>query len=129
MSAEPEVRVQPTRSPAAEISNAVVRLMREYTGRGPTQARTMITDELITVITKNVLTKAEECLHSRGESDTVRSMRRKFQETMREDLISAVESISGRKVIAFLSDNHMDPDIAVELFVTERELRSVDPEE
>jgi hypothetical protein len=30
-----------------------------------------------------------------------------------------VEEITGRKVIAFLSDNHLDPDIAVESFVLE----------
>jgi len=38
---------------------------------------------------------------------------------MRDDLIAVVEELTGRRVIAFLSDNHMDPDIAVETFVTE----------
>jgi uncharacterized protein YbcI len=36
---------------------------------------------------------------------------------MREDLVGLVEEITGRTVIAFLSDNHLDPDIAVESFV------------
>jgi uncharacterized protein YbcI len=38
---------------------------------------------------------------------------------MREDLVTAVEMIAERKVIAFMSDNHIDPDMAVEVFVLE----------
>ena len=56
-----------------------------------------------------------------------------FQEVkkkkLRDDYVAAVERISGRKVIAFLSDHHMDPDIAVETFITQRELRSVGSDE
>lgn len=46
-------------------------------------------------------------------------MRRAYQYTMRHDLVSGVEELSGRKVVAFLSDNHIDPDIAIESFVLE----------
>lgn len=44
-------------------------------------------------------------------------MRRRFQRTMKEDLVAAVEENTGREVVAFLSDHHIDPDIAVEVFV------------
>jgi len=44
-------------------------------------------------------------------------MRRALQDTMREDLIAAVEALTGREVEAFLSDNLHDPDIAVEIFL------------
>ena len=44
-------------------------------------------------------------------------MRRAFQQTMRDELISAVEQLSGRVVDAFLSDNLYEPDIAVEIFL------------
>jgi hypothetical protein len=40
--------------------------------------------------------------------------------TMRHDLISGVEEILERTVVAFLSDNHIAPDIAVEVFVLAR---------
>jgi hypothetical protein len=30
-----------------------------------------------------------------------------------------VEALTGRKVIAFMSDNHVEPDMAVEIFVVE----------
>jgi hypothetical protein len=36
---------------------------------------------------------------------------------MRRDLINGVEQIVGRDVIAFLSDNHINPDVAVEVFL------------
>jgi hypothetical protein len=44
-------------------------------------------------------------------------MRKAFQATMGDDLVSGVEEILGRKVVAFMSDNHIDPDVAVEVFI------------
>jgi hypothetical protein len=46
---------------------------------------------------------------------------------MRDDLVGAVEQITERKVIAFMSDNHIDPDIAIESFVLEALPRSEQP--
>ena len=129
MTAEDGVRAEPGRSVVTEISNAVVGITRDYTGRGPTRARTSMTDDMVTVVYHESLTKAEQRLHERGEDEAVRGIRRKFQEVMRDDYVAAVEQISGRKVIAFLSDHHMDPDIAVETFITQRELRSVGSDE
>ena len=44
-------------------------------------------------------------------------MRRSFQQTMREDMSTAVAELTGRDVIAFLSDSHLEPDYSVEVFV------------
>jgi uncharacterized protein YbcI len=52
-----------------------------------------------------------------GSKDVVLTTRKAFQTTMRHDLIAGVEEILGRRVQAFMSDNHIDPDIAVEVFV------------
>ena len=49
----------------------------------------------------------------------VLDLRHRFQLTMREDFITAVEKLAKRKVIAFMSDNHIDPDMAAEIFVLE----------
>ena len=68
---------------STEISNAVVRVFREYLGRGPTKARTFISDDMITVVCRDTMTKAERRLHERGEIDTVRHIRRKYQDAMR----------------------------------------------
>ena len=104
-------------SKAAAISNQVVKTMSEYTGRGPTKARTHINDDLVTVVLQDTLTKGEKSLVSDGLEELVLTMRKAFQGTMRHDLIASIETILGRKVIAFMSDNHIDPDVAVEIFV------------
>ena len=104
-------------SQGAAISNAVVRLLSEYTGRGPTRARTFMSDELISVVVHDTLTKGERSLVRDGLSEVVLSTRKAYQATMREEFIAAVERISGRSVLAFMSDNHIDPDAAVESFI------------
>jgi uncharacterized protein YbcI len=110
----------PTGGPlAASISNGVVHLLLEYTGRGPTRARTHITDELISVVLEDTLTKGERSLVDDGETVLVLNARKAYQRTMSQDLVALVEDATGRKVRAFLSDNHMNPDIAVESFVLE----------
>jgi uncharacterized protein YbcI len=104
-------------SVAADISNAVVHLLSEYTGRGPTRARTHIHDDLVTVVLRDTLTKGERSLVAAGKTDVVLTTRKAYQNAMKADLISAVERCSGRKVDAFLSENHIEPDIAIESFV------------
>ncbi len=104
-------------SKCAAISNHVVRTMSEYTGRGPTKARTHIHDDVVTVLLQDTLTKGECSLVGDDLDGLVLTMRRAFQGTMGQDLIDGVEEILGRKVIAFMSDNHIDPDCAVEAFV------------
>ncbi len=104
---------------AARISNHVVQTMSAYTGRGPTKAWTSIDVDLICVVLRDTLTKGERSLVADGRTQLVLDMRRAYQYTMRHDLVSGVEQLSGRNVVAFLSDNHIDPDIAIESFVLE----------
>jgi uncharacterized protein YbcI len=110
---------------AAAISNMVVKLVSEYTGRGPTKARTYLNDDVITVVLQEMLTKAERSLVRDGQSDLVLRTRLAFQQTMRKDFVEGVEQITGGKVLAFLSANHMVPDIAVETFILEPSPSSV----
>jgi uncharacterized protein YbcI len=102
---------------SAAISNAVVRIMAEYTGRGPTKARTSIRDDVVLVLMQDTLTKGERSLLAAGQADFVLDTRHRFQRTMRDDLVAAVETLLQRTVIAFMSTNHMDPDMAAEIFV------------
>jgi uncharacterized protein YbcI len=108
---------QPTGTIAAAISNATVHLLSQYTGRGPTRARTYITQDLISVVLQDTLTTGERSLVSNGEAELVLKSRKAYQNTMGPALTASVEEITGRKVLAFLSDNHIDPDYAVESFV------------
>jgi uncharacterized protein YbcI len=108
---------KPIGSLSAAISNAVVGLLHDYTGRGPTHARTTIGPDTIVVTLRDSLTKAERTLAARGQALEVLAMRRAFQDTMRDELVAAVETLSGRTVEAFLSDNLHNPDVAVEIFL------------
>jgi uncharacterized protein YbcI len=99
------------------ISNAAVRLLSEYTGRGPTKARTYVNDDLISIVLKDTMTTGERGLCRRGKGELVLSVRKAYQDTMGPAQIAAVELNSGRRVLAFLSANHLDPDVAVESFV------------
>ena len=103
----------------AAISNAVVHAFSEYIGRGPTKARTSIRDDLVVCLLENGLTKAERSLVAGGREQLVLDTRRAFQQTMRGDLVAAVEGLTRRRVIAFMSDNHIEPDIATESFLLE----------
>ena len=106
-------------STSSAISNGAVRLFHEYTGRGPTKARTTITDDNIVIVFGDVLTKGEKMLAENGDAEVVLQMRHRFQNAMREDLIGMVEEHAGRKVVAFMSANHISPDMAAEVFVLE----------
>jgi uncharacterized protein YbcI len=117
MPAAPALPDAPITSLASAISNAVVGLLHDYTGRGPTQARTTIGPDTIVVTLRDSLTKAERTLARCGQAVEVLAMRRAFQNTMRDDLIAVVEKLSGRRVEAFLSDNLHEPDVAVEIFL------------
>jgi uncharacterized protein YbcI len=114
---EPDVR---GRSTAAAISNAVVGVIHDYTGRGPTRARTTISGDMVTVTLRDSLTKAERTLADNGYAAEVLAQRRLLHHTMREDMITAVQTLTGRAVEALLNDNLPDPDIAVEIFLLER---------
>jgi uncharacterized protein YbcI len=102
---------------ASAISNKVVRVMSEYTGRGPTRARTYMHEDLITVVVQDTLTKGERSLVADGKGEVVLAMRKEFQDLMRTDLVDGIEELTGREVMAFFSANHIDPDAALESFL------------
>ena len=106
---------------ARAISNDTVRLMAEYTGRGPTRARTTISNRWVFVTLEDTLTKGERQLVAKGHSDAVLETRKRYQEVMRADLEAAVTRHLGRPVVAFMSDNHVDPDVAIEVFMLEED--------
>jgi uncharacterized protein YbcI len=105
---------------AAAISNTVVRALARTTGRGPTQAKTTMGDNGIFVVLQDSLTVGEQTLSDAGEGRAVLDLRRRWQSVMEVDISREIEELTGRKVIGFMSDNHIDPDLAVEVFVLER---------
>ena len=101
------------------ISTATVQLLREYTGRGPTKAKTAINGDVVTIVLADTLTKGERKLVEAGRAERVLGLRHDFQNVMHDELVAIVEGQLERKVIAFMSQNHIDPDLAVEVFVLE----------
>ena len=107
---------------AADISTAVVHVFSDHTGRGPTRARTTVDGGTVVVILQDCMTKAERSLVEAGKDADVLHLRRTFQETMRVDLIAAVERVTGSSVQVFMSANHIAPDTAAEIFLTDRKV-------
>jgi uncharacterized protein YbcI len=107
----------PSGATQAALSNAVVRLYRDCTGRGPTQARTLIQDDTVVVVLSDLLTRAEQRLVADGRHVLVLAMRQTFQESMREELTAAVEMLTHRQVVGFMSGNQLEPDMACEVFI------------
>lgn len=104
---------------ASAISTRTVQVMHEHTGRGPTKARTTIDRDFIAVVMEDSLTHAERNLVGSGLAEKVLETRHDFQRLMSDELIGVVEDETGRKVRAFMGDNHIDPDVATEVFVLE----------
>lgn len=100
-----------------EISNAVVSLFRERFGRGPTKARTHITDDLVSCVLSEVMTTEDRSLVEAGRADLVEAKRSTIRDEVGGRLKQIVEKHVGGKVVAVLSD--MDPtnDVTVITFV------------
>lgn len=117
MTTETDSERQPGGSLHAEISSAIVRLLREYTGRGPTKAHTTIRDNVVLVMLEQALTKGEQVLVAKGRGENVLALRHEYQEAMRDESSDKVAELTGRHVIAMMSANHLAPDLAAEIYV------------
>ena len=104
---------------ASAISNAIVGIHREYFGRGAKRVRTVLNSDYIICFLEDIYTPVERTLIEAGRFPAVQETRSAFQDVMSKRFIAAVEELSGRKVIGFLSQVHADPDLAVETFVLE----------
>jgi uncharacterized protein YbcI len=104
---------------AAAISNAVVQALARTTGRGPTKAKTTLGENGVFVVLHDTMTRGEQTLADAGEGNAVLDLRRRWQRIMQKDVTVEIEQITGRKVIGFMSDNHIDPDLAVAVFILE----------
>jgi uncharacterized protein YbcI len=114
-----EAGAEVTGETLARISTGLVQLHSRYYGKGPTRAKTHMINDTVVCILKGGFTTVEETLISLGKVDAVYSIRQSFQEAMKTPFIAVVERALGRKVVAYMSMIHHDPDLAVELFVLE----------
>lgn len=105
------------------ISNSIVRILRERYGRGPMKAKTYVLDDIIVVVLRaGGFTAAEQTMIDSGEPERVVEMRENFQRVMAEDYKATIEQLTDRKVLAFLSNAHVEPELTVEVFFVDRPL-------
>jgi len=105
----------------AAISEALVSLHREYYGKGPTKAKTFLVNDTVLCLLRGGFTVVERTLIDNGRQQAVHDIRHSFQQAMEEQFTNIVQDALGRKVIAYMSQVHNDPDISAELFVLEPE--------
>jgi uncharacterized protein YbcI len=103
----------------ARISNALVGLHTRHYGKGPTAAKTWLVDDTVVTILRDPFTRVELTLIAEGQNDAVHAMRDRFQSAMRDEFTGIVEEATGRKVIAYMSQINVDPDLSVEIFMLE----------
>jgi uncharacterized protein YbcI len=100
-----------------EVSNTAVALHREHFGRGPGAAKTHIADNLVVCVLTDVFTPFEKTLIEAGQVERVRETRSIHRAATEEVYKSRMEAILGRRIEAHMSSIHVDPDVAVDIFV------------
>lgn len=99
------------------ISTSFVGILREHYGRGPMRAKTYVLDDIIVVVMRGSgFTRLEQTIMDSGRPDQVVAMREDFQQVMQDRYKQTIKELTGRNVIAFLSQAHVEPDITVEMF-------------
>jgi len=101
----------------ASISTSIVGILREHYGRGPMKAKTYALDDIIIVVMRGSgFTPLEKTIMDSGEPERVIAMREDFQRVMADRYSRTIEELTGRQVVAFLSQAHVEPDITMEIF-------------
>jgi uncharacterized protein YbcI len=98
------------------ISNRIVGILREHYGRGPMRAKTYVLDDLIVCVLRDGFTAIEKTMIDTGNPERVVEMRHEFQQTMGMPFREAIEELTGSRVVASLSQAHVEPDITLEVF-------------
>lgn len=107
-------------SASTVISNGLSKLHHDYFGRGPNSVRTVFGHDHVITFLEDTRTQLEHTLLESGESAAVVEVRRAFQRAMESRFTAVVEGATGRKIRAFMSEVHLDPDVSVEIFVLEQ---------
>jgi uncharacterized protein YbcI len=101
----------------AAISTNIVGILREHYGRGPMKAKTYVLDDIVVVVMRGSgFTPLEQTIMDSGDPDRVIAMREDFQRVMAERYRGVIHELTGRQVVAFLSQAHVEPDITMEIF-------------
>jgi uncharacterized protein YbcI len=105
----------------ADVTNGIVKLFREYYGRGPTKAKSYMFDEYLITVLDDLLTTVESTLVNNGREALVREVRLTFQEAVADRFKNVVTEITGRKVLTYHSQVTFHPARGFEIFILEPE--------
>jgi uncharacterized protein YbcI len=102
----------------AAVTNGIVKLFRDYYGRGPTKAKSyMLDDRILVCVLEETMTRVEQTLVENGHGHKVREVRLVFQEAMADEFKGVVAECLDRPVRAYHSQLTLQPDIGFEFFV------------
>jgi uncharacterized protein YbcI len=100
------------------VTNAMVAMHVRYYHRTPVTAKTqMLGADLLACVLGGVYTDVEKTMIELQRSAVVQETRSAFQTAMQRRFIDQIELLSGRTVLAFISNHHIGPDIEIELFM------------
>ena len=120
---QPQHEIAPDRPDLGEVSSHVsrqiVQLHARLYGRGPTRAKTYVTQTYLLSILEEIFTPAERTLVAAGKGEHVQATRQAFQEAVKDSFIEIVESTTGRPVRSLISQVDLDTGVAIELFLFE----------
>jgi uncharacterized protein YbcI len=102
------------------VTDSLVELHKRYHNHEPVTAKSMLmSNELLACVMGGVYTEVEKTLIELQRHTIVQDTRSAFQAAMQERFIAEVERLSGRRVLAFISNCHVEPDLEIELFMLE----------
>lgn len=104
----------------ARISNEFVTMQKEFWGLGPLEAKSYMFDDLLLVVMRGGMTRAELTMIDFDQRELVREFRQSFEDEMTQNLTGKIEHLTGRKVLTYQSQVLFDPHIVTELFVFDR---------
>ena len=101
------------------ISAAMVELYGRVYGHDRTIANTYINGDVVVCILERILTTEEMRLVAEGAEREVIDGRVAFQTDSEDEFTAAIERLTQRQVVAFMSANQTSPGLASELFFLE----------
>lgn len=100
------------------VTREMVALHERYHHREPVTAKTLLLgDDLLACVLGGIYTDVEKTMIELQRTTVVQETRSDFQVAMRHKFIAQVERLSGRRVLAFISNTTVGPDVEIELFM------------
>jgi uncharacterized protein YbcI len=99
------------------ILRDVVRLHKEFMGRGPINSKVYMHDDSVLVLMLNGHTPSEQTMLDGGGRRSVAQTRVDLSESVRQRFINVVEGHTGRKVVGFMSSSQQEPDMLSHVYV------------